>query len=91
MRLTAMRARGAKVTDIVFSWLPPMTGSCRKPLRRQSCQAAEAPIAVAINKMDKAEADPTRVKNELLQHEIIAEDMGGDTQMIGVGANRRRP
>ena len=43
-------------------------------------------MIVAINKMDKAEADPTRVKNELLQHEIIAEDMGGDTQMIEVSA-----
>jgi len=49
-------------------------------------KAAEAPMIVAINKMDKPEADPNRVKNDLLQHEIISEEMGGDTQMIEVSA-----
>ena len=49
-------------------------------------KAAQAPMIVAINKMDKPEADATRVKNDLLTHEIISEDMGGDTQMIEVSA-----
>ncbi len=47
-------------------------------------KAAEVPMIVAVNKMDKPEADPTRVKNDLLQHEIISEDMGGDTQFVEV-------
>jgi translation initiation factor IF-2 len=84
---TAMRARGAKVTDIVILVVAADDGVMPQTVEAiNHAKAAEAPIIVAINKMDKAEADPTRVKNELLQHEIIAEDMGGDTQMIEVSA-----
>ena len=84
---TAMRARGAKVTDIVILVVAADDGVMPQTVEAiDHAKAAEAPIIVAINKMDKAEADPTRVKNELLQHEIIAEDMGGDTQMIEVSA-----
>ncbi len=84
---TAMRARGAKVTDIVILVVAADDGVMPQTVEAiNHAKAAEAPMIVAINKMDKAEADPTRVKNELLQHEIIAEDMGGDTQMIEVSA-----
>ena len=84
---TAMRARGAKVTDIVILVVAADDGVMPQTVEAiDHAKAARAPMIVAINKMDKAEADPTRVKNELLQHEIIAEDMGGDTQMIEVSA-----
>ena len=84
---TAMRARGAKVTDIVILVVAADDGVMPQTVEAiNHAKAADAPIIVAINKMDKAEADPTRVKNELLQHEIISEDMGGDTQMIEVSA-----
>ena len=84
---TAMRARGAKVTDIVILVVAGDDGVMPQTVEAiNHAKAAEAPIIVAINKMDKAEADATRVKNDLLQHEVIAEDMGGDTQMIEVSA-----
>ncbi|MEC8578293.1 MAG: translation initiation factor IF-2, partial [Pseudomonadota bacterium] len=84
---TAMRARGAKVTDIVILVVAADDGVMPQTVEAiNHAKAAGAPMIVAINKMDKAEADPTRVKNELLQHEIIAEDMGGDAQMIEVSA-----
>ena len=84
---TAMRARGAKVTDIVILVVAGDDGVMPQTVEALNhAKAAEAPMIVAINKMDKPEADPTRVKNELLQHEIISEDMGGDTQMIEVSA-----
>ena len=78
-----MRARGAKVTDIVILVVAADDGVMPQTVEAiNHAKAAEAPIIVAINKMDKPEADPTRVKNELLQHELIAEDMGGDIQMF---------
>ncbi|MDC0148304.1 translation initiation factor IF-2 [Alphaproteobacteria bacterium] len=84
---TAMRARGARVTDIVILVVAADDGVMPQTVEAiNHAKAAEAPIIVAINKMDKPEADPTRVKNELLQHEIISEEMGGDTQMIEVSA-----
>ena len=87
MRRLPPCARGAKVTDIVILVVAADDGVMPQTVEAiNHAKAAEAPMIVAINKMDKAEADPTRVKNELLQHEIIAEDMGGDTQMIEVSA-----
>ena len=84
---TAMRARGAKVTDIVILVVAGDDGVMPQTVEAiNHAKAAEAPMIVAINKMDKPEADATRVKNDLLQHEIISEDMGGDTQMIEVSA-----
>ena len=84
---TAMRARGARVTDIVILVVAADDGVMPQTVEAiNHAQAADAPIIVAINKMDKPEADPTRVKNELLQHEVISEEMGGDTQMIEVSA-----
>ena len=84
---TAMRARGAKVTDIVILVVAGDDGVMPQTIEAiNHAKAAKAPMIVAINKMDKPEADATRVKNELLSHEIISEDMGGDTQMIEVSA-----
>ena len=84
---TAMRARGARVTDIVILVVAGDDGVMPQTIEAVNhAKAAEAPMIVAINKMDKPEADATRVKNELLGQEVISEDMGGDTQMIEVSA-----
>ena len=84
---TSMRARGAKVTDIVILVVAADDGVMPQTVEAiNHAKAAEVPMIVAVNKMDKPEADPTRVKNDLLQHEIISEDMGGDTQFVEVSA-----
>jgi translation initiation factor IF-2 len=84
---TAMRARGAQVTDIVILVVAADDGA--KPQTQEAIQHARAagvPIVVAVNKIDKPEADPERVKNELSAMEVIPEDWGGDTQFIPVSA-----
>ena len=84
---TAMRARGAEVTDIVVLIVAADDGVKPQTLEAiQHARAAEVPIIVAINKIDKPEADPERVKQELAQHEIIPEDWGGDTMFVPVSA-----
>ncbi|GMR16351.1 MAG: translation initiation factor IF-2 [Gammaproteobacteria bacterium] len=85
---TAMRARGAGVTDIVIVVVAADDGVM--PQTREAIQHAKAgdvPIIIAINKIDKEGADPDRVKNELSQEGVIAEDWGGDTIFVNVSAH----
>ena len=87
---TAMRQRGAHVTDIVILVVAADDGVQPQTIEAiNHARAAEVPIIVAVNKMDLPAADPTRVKNELLSHEVIPEEMGGDTQVIEVSAETR--
>ena len=84
---TSMRARGAKITDIVILVVAADDGVMPQTVEAvKLAKAAKVPLIVAINKIDKAGADPSRVKNELLEHEIVAEDFGGDTQMVELSA-----
>ncbi len=84
---TAMRARGAKVTDIVVLVVAADDGVMPQTVEAiQHARAAEVPIIVAINKIDRPEADPERVKQDLVAHEIIPESLGGDTIFVNVSA-----
>jgi translation initiation factor IF-2 len=85
---TAMRARGAKSTDIVILVVAADDGVMPQTIEAvQHAKAAGVPLIVAINKMDKEGADPERVKNELSAQEVIPEAWGGDTQFIPVSAH----
>ncbi|WP_133001091.1 translation initiation factor IF-2 [Luteimonas arsenica] len=84
---TSMRARGAKITDIVVLVVAADDGVMPQTIEAiQHAKAANVPLIVAINKIDKSEADPSRIKNELLGHDIVSEDFGGDTQMVELSA-----
>ena len=85
---TAMRARGAKSTDIVILVVAADDGVMPQTEEAiQHARAAEVPLIVAVNKIDKEGADPERVKNELSAKEVIPEDWGGDTQFVNVSAH----
>ena len=87
---TAMRARGAKVTDIVILVVAADDGVMPQTVEAIShAKAAGVPIIVAINKMDKSQADPSRVRTELLQHEIVVESLSGDTLDVLVSATKK--
>jgi translation initiation factor IF-2 len=87
---TAMRARGAGVTDIVVLVVAADDGVMPQTVEAiRHAKAAHAPIIVAINKMDKPDANPNRVRQELLSHEIVVEEMGGETQDVEVSAVKR--
>ena len=87
---TEMRARGSKLTDIVVLVVAADDGV--KPQTIESikhAKAAKVPIVVAINKCDLPEADPKKIKNQLLEYELIAEDLSGDTLMIEISAKTK--
>jgi translation initiation factor IF-2 len=87
---TSMRSRGAAVTDIVVLVVAADDGVMPQTIEAiRHAKAANAPIIVAINKMDKADANPARVRQELLQYEIVVEEMGGETQDVEVSATKR--
>ena len=85
---TEMRLRGASTTDIVVLVVAADDSVKAQTIEAiNHAKAAECPIIVAVNKCDKQEADPQRVRSDLLQHEIITEDFGGEIQCIDVSAN----
>ena len=84
---TAMRARGAKSTDIVVLVVAADDGIMPQTIEAiDHAKAAEVPIIVAINKIDRPDANPTRIRTQLLEHEIVLEAMGGDVLDVEVSA-----
>lgn len=87
---TAMRARGAKVTDIVILVVAADDGIMPQTEEAiNHAKAAGVPIIVAVNKIDKPDADPQRIKTALMQYELVPEEFGGDTQVVEVSAKNR--
>src|SRR3546814_12792608 len=86
-----MRARGANVTDIVILVVDADDGLKPQSIEAiNHAKAAGVPIIVAINKIDKDGANPQRVRERLLEHEVIVEEMGGDVQNVEVSALKKQ-
>lgn len=84
---TAMRARGSKITDLVILVVAADDGVMPQTVEAvHHAKAAKIPIIVAVNKIDKPEANPERIKQELVAHEVVPEDWGGDTMFVEVSA-----
>jgi translation initiation factor IF-2 len=87
---TAMRARGANATDIVVLVVAADDGIMEQTVEAiRHAKAAKVPIIVAINKIDRPDARPERVRQELLQHELVVEELGGDVLNIEVSATKK--
>ncbi len=87
---TEMRARGANITDIVVLVVAADDGIMEQTVEAiRHARAAQVPVIVAINKMDKPDANPGRVRQELLQHEMVVEEMGGDVLDVEVSAKSK--
>ena len=85
-----MRTRGAEAVDIVVLVVAADDGVMPQTIESiKYAQAAETPIIVAINKMDAYEANPTKVETDLLQHNVITENMSGETQAVQVSAKEK--
>ena len=87
---TAMRSRGAEVTDIVVLVVAADDGIMPQTVEAiDHAKAAEVPVIVAINKMDQPDANPARIRTQLLEHDIVLEAMGGDVLDVEVSAVQR--
>ena len=88
---TEMRARGAKLTDIVVLVVAANDGVMPQTVESiKHAKAAKVPIVVAINKCDLPDSDPQKIKNQLLEHELISEDLSGDTIMVEISTKTKK-